>query len=286
MTSSDTPRVQHGVEPLDWARAVGEVETVRRELEIKLKARRRQNARRTKVAAGALAVAGLLAWLVPVYRSTSTVATPAAQRQTLALVDGSRAELNARTEMKTDFRYGRRVVRLEKGEAFFSVAKDPGHPFVVETPRGIVRVTGTRFNVRIGEDGNAWVTLVEGSVQVASSRNEESAVDLVPSQQLELSDAQPPPRTLGEDQLANVLAWRTGRIVFDGLTLAEAARHFSDYHGVKIAVATDIAKIPVGGKAQIDDLEGFLQFLERAFPVHVLPQEGSYRVFSAPEKNP
>ena len=74
-------------------------------------------------------------WLVPYFRDTQTVTTVAAQRSTLSLQDGTRAELNAQTELFTDFRGGRRLVRLAKGEAFFSVARVFAQSSASQTPR-------------------------------------------------------------------------------------------------------------------------------------------------------
>ena len=69
--------------------------------------------------------------------------------------------------MHVDFRYGRRFLRLEQGEVFLSVAKDAASPFLVDTPAGRVRVTGTEFNVRVVAGSRLEVTLLEGEVPSA-----------------------------------------------------------------------------------------------------------------------
>ena len=203
--------------------------------------------------AAALAISAV--WLVPYFRDTLKVATIAAQRSTLSLPDGSRTELNARTELVTDFRHGRRFVRLEKGEAFFSVAKDTVHPFSVETPGGTVRVTGTQFNVRLAPDGRPEVTLLEGSVEIQNSL---AHLKLDPGQQLSATGEL---RSLSATDLERVVAWREGRIVLNGLTLAEAAEHFAAFHGKTIEVAPELAAREMGGSYSLDDLPGFLDAL-------------------------
>ncbi|MGK9522743.1 FecR domain-containing protein, partial [Salmonella enterica subsp. enterica] len=62
-----------------------------------------------------------------------------------------------------------RRVTLKKGEAFFNVAHDSRHPFIVRAGEGQVRVTGTQFNVWKYED-QVRVMLLEGSVQVSSDQ--------------------------------------------------------------------------------------------------------------------
>jgi transmembrane sensor len=203
--------------------------------------------------AAALAIAA--AWVVPYVRDTQKVTTIAAQRSTLSLPDGSRTELNARTALFTDFRRGRRFVRLEKGEAFFSVAKDPAHPFFVETPGGTVRVTGTQFNVRLARDGRPEVTLLEGAVEI---QNTLAHVMLAPGQQLSATGEL---RTLAPRDLERATAWREGQIVLNGLTLAEAAAQFAAFHDTRIDVAPELAPRQMGGRYALDDLPGFLESL-------------------------
>lgn len=204
-------------------------------------------------AAAAVALAAL--WLVPWWKDTNAIATVAAQRSTLALPDGSRTELNARTALRTDFRHGRRTVRLERGEAFFDVAKDAAHPFLVETPAGTVRVTGTKFNVRLVADGRPEVTLVEGSVTL---ENGLARLALAPGQQFAASGRL---ATLTPAELERALAWREGRIILNGLTLAQAAARFADYHGRSVTVAPEVASRELGGSLALDDLQGFFDVL-------------------------
>ena len=264
---------------LDWPRESGQAAQFRERVEIHVKTRRRR--RRTIRTTAALSVVAVfvLLWGIPVLRDTSTVDTPAAHRQTLALADGSHAELNARTQLHTDFRYSRRVVRLDKGEAFFSVAKDPAHPFIVETPAGTVRVTGTQFNVRLTENYQAEVTLLEGSVEVqpSASSSKHPTTHLAPGQQFD--SHRQGVRMLSGAELDSVVAWRQGQLSFDGLTLAEAVARIGAYHGVKITVAPEITGLEPGGTFALDDLSAVLRALESTLSVQVLRNDdGSYRV--------
>ncbi|MEO6876404.1 MAG: FecR domain-containing protein, partial [Opitutaceae bacterium] len=103
------------------------------------------------VIGGALAAAALVLvtlWVGRPRTQFASIATAVAQRQTLTLADGTRAELNAQTSLQIEMGPTERRVRLASGEAFFTVTKDKTRPFIVETPAGAVRVTGTVFNVR------------------------------------------------------------------------------------------------------------------------------------------
>jgi len=220
-------------------------------------------------AAGLAAAAAIVAfWIVPYFRDTQTVATVAAQRSTLSLPDGSRTDLNAQTAIYTDFRHGRRFVRLEKGEAWFSVAKDKVHPFAVETPGGTVRVTGTQFNVRLAAGGHPEVTLLEGSV---AFENAAARLQLSPGEQIS-PDGEV--RRLSAAEIDNVTAWREGRIVLNGLTLGEAAARFAAYHGKTISVAPELAAVQMGGSYALDDLPGFFDALsDERFALRVVRRD-------------
>lgn len=251
--------------------------------EVRKQERRKRRVTRSIGAAALVLFLGL--WAVPTYRSTDTISTRPANRQTLALSDGTRADLNAQTVIKTDFRYGRRIVRLTEGEAYFTVAKDTEHPFLVETPAGTVRVTGTQFNVRLLGDKSAEVTLLEGSVSVSpagaglSRDSTASQVSLHPGQQVELADDQPHLRTLTPAALESVTAWREGRLVLDELTVGEALTRMGRYHGKRFDVDPAVASIRLGGSCPLDDLPGFLESLKTTQAITILDNSnGTHRV--------
>ena len=97
----------------------------------------------------------------------STLTVPYGKRFNLVLSDGSKVYLNAGSSLRYPVKFsgeGTRKVSL-KGEAFFEVAKDPEHPFIVEAQELNVRALGTSFNVSAyPEDVLTGVVLVEGAV--------------------------------------------------------------------------------------------------------------------------
>ncbi|MBL9215669.1 MAG: FecR domain-containing protein [Opitutaceae bacterium] len=243
---------------------------------------RQQEKRRRKVRRG-LGVAGLLiglgVWAVPYFRSTDEILTQVANRQTVALRDGSHADLNAQTQLRTDFRYGRRMVRLTAGEAFFTVAKDTEHPFLVETPAGTVRVTGTRFNVRLLADRQVEVTLLDGAVAMETSAagRGRAEVPLAPGQQFRSGDASV--HALNAADLERVTAWREGRLMLDEMTVGDAVGRIARYHGKRFEVAPEVASVRLGGSCSLDDLPAFLLSLRATRVIEIIDnRDGSYRV--------
>ena len=229
--------------------------------------------RRWAPAAGlaAAAVVGLGLWFSAPATAPRAISTPPSHRQSIALADGTRADLNALTSLKVDFSDGhRRLVRLDQGEAFFNVAKHPDRPFIVETPGGRVRVTGTVFNVRTDASGRLEVSVIEGTVEVlpvAGAATAAEPLHLGAGDEVALATGRVALRRVRPEVAAEAAAWRDGWVVFDAVPLGEALQRFAAYHGRSITVAPEIAGERLGGRFGLDDLDGFLKDLERALPV-------------------
>jgi transmembrane sensor len=229
------------------------------------------------LAAAAAVVVGIRTTL-PTHTS-ETYATSVAERRTLKLSDGSIVELNARTSLLVELSSKQRHVRMADGEAFFTVAKDKSRPFIVETPAGAVRVTGTVFAVQAENASNLAVTVVEGSVQVtpcATASQSTQPVGLRAHDQLIASGAATCSlQRLSDGELDDALAWRRGEAVFEGVPLGKALARFSRYHGRAISVSADAARLTVGGRYNLDNLEGFLTDIQSLLPVHVTVDQSS-----------
>jgi transmembrane sensor len=211
----------------------------------------------------AAAAAVAFIFLRPQETQFANFTTPVAQRQALTLVDGTQVELNAHTSLQVELDRTHRHVRLASGQAFFTVRKDPAKPFVVETPAGTVRVTGTAFDVRADPD-LLEVTVQEGSVQVIPS----AAVptQLTAGGQLTARGADTDTRELSPRDLGNALAWRRGQIFFNRARLDDVLARYSRYHGRNLTVAPEAAGLSIGGLFSLDDLDAFFTALEEIYP--------------------
>jgi transmembrane sensor len=127
------------------------------------------------LATAGLALAAAVAVLITVPRSAAPAALadrtprreaivhPAPERRILD--DGSVVELNRDAKIEVVFTAGERRVKLLSGEAYFTVAKNPARPFIVEASGVAVRAIGTAFSVALGHTDVA-VLVTQGSVQV------------------------------------------------------------------------------------------------------------------------
>ena len=168
------------------------------------------------------------------------------QRTESTLTDGTDIELNvaSRLSYPEAFPPDRREVWLE-GEAFFEVAADADRPFLIHTGNITVTVLGTAFNVSAyAEDVRVEVTVVEGRVSVRGNEQPESmATPLEPGQRGTLTTSDDPgispAVSIQNVDLATLLSWRRGELVFQGTTLAEVGRAIARWYDVEVYIDGD-----------------------------------------------
>jgi transmembrane sensor len=216
-------------------------------------------------AAAAAIVVSFVVWS----QRTIELTTQTAERHLAKLADGSHVELNAKTRLSVSFDRHERIVRLTQGEALFRVAKDSARPFIVETPAGVVRVTGTVFNVRASTQERAEVTVLEGHVRVRPAKADREGDALVAGGHAVVTGARVDVHTLSAESLDDVIAWRRGEVVFNETPLRDVMDRFGAYHQRAITIAPDVGGMPLGGRYSLDDLEGALEAIERMLPVRV-----------------
>lgn len=109
----------------------------------------------------------------------------------ILLSDGTKVYLNAASTLcyPVDMATGNRHVQLV-GEAYFDVAMDADHPFVVSARDITIRVLGTRFYLRGYPDESSYRTVVtNGIVQVSYNKKNSTvrageAVEIVPGKMI------------------------------------------------------------------------------------------------------
>jgi transmembrane sensor len=117
------------------------------------------------------------------------ISVPLGARSDVVLPDGSRVWLNAGTQITYNPDYGTKTRSLVlTGEAYFEVAKDKDHPFIVNASELKIVALGTKFNVKAyPEENNVLATLEEGKidVQLTNSFGETTSTVLMPNENVE-----------------------------------------------------------------------------------------------------
>lgn len=159
----------------------------------------------------------------------------------LPLQDGSLAVINTDSVVQVDLEPEHRQIYLEKGEAWFQVAKDRDRPFTVSVDGVHVRATGTAFSVRRREEA-IQVIVTEGSVEAWNEEDPSHRLAIAANQEatVPLKAKAAPPATRPANEEA--LAWRQGDIVLEGMSVVEAAEEFNRYNRRKIIVRSPVAR--------------------------------------------
>ncbi|WP_116520252.1 FecR family protein [Achromobacter insuavis] len=195
--------------------------------------------------------------------------TDRGERRVETLPDGSVLELNTGTRLRVRLYDGRRDVALEAGEAMFMVAPDPQRPFIVQAGLGEVRVTGTRFDVR--RDAQALSVAVEsGAVQVSAGPWwRRQRVDLTSAMAARV-DARDGLGAASRADVASLTAWRRGRIIFDGMPLAQAVDEMNRYLRQPLILQdASLAGLRIAASLSVDDPEAIVQALPAIAPVRI-----------------
>lgn len=186
----------------------------------------------------------------------------------VSLPDGSRVELNTDTAIKAAVGKRGRSVWLERGEAFFDVAKHKGREFVIYAGPRTITVLGTKFSVR-RNNGEVVVAVLEGRVRVDRNAT-------VTAGDVAIARGRSTLVTNSAEAVQQQLAWRSGRLLFGGATLASAVEQFNRYNRKQLVIGdVDAAGILVSGAFLARNIDGFAALLHQAYGLDVRDSAGT-----------
>jgi len=172
----------------------------------------------------------------------NTMQIPVGGFYQLKLADGTKVWLNSLTRLRfpVTFAGEERKVYLT-GEAYFEVARDSVHPFIVATDEGMeVKVYGTEFNVDTYRKGTVKTTLVNGKVGIRVSATGEE-MRLSPNQMALFTKATQSIQVENVDSYG-VVAWKDGKFVFEDEPIEEIMERLSRWYDVKVFYANERIK--------------------------------------------
>lgn len=165
-----------------------------------------------------------------------TIKVPRGGEYTLILEDGTTIHLNSESSLSipADFSAQNRSVNLS-GEAYFQVKADPMHPFIVQTDKSEIKVTGTCFNVKnYPEDSSMLVTLEKGEIQINSAYHqmalkagEQAAIDQMGNIKEEETDTY------------QACAWHHNRIVYENQSLVHILEDLGRWYNFEASFTND-----------------------------------------------
>ena len=222
------------------------------------------------------------AWLLVRHELLADYRSGVGQRRDIVLPDGGALVLN--TDSAVDLAYGadERLLTLRRGEVLVQTRPDHAgsRPFIVATCHGRIRALGTRFTVRIDDDG-CRVTVLEHAVEI-TPRAPSATVRTVTAGQQSRFDAShaglPTPAPLQAD------AWARGMLAAQDMRLDAFASELSRYRSGLLRVEPQVAGWRLSGAFQLDDTDAVLANLARMLPVDVLYRTPYWVTIAARQK--
>ncbi|QTC87450.1 FecR family protein [Brevundimonas pondensis] len=215
----------------------------------------------------AVALATTVLWPRPASYVTDT-----GEQRLVALSDGSRVELNTETRLRASISADGREAWLDQGEAYFEVAHDASRPFTVHMGDRTVNVLGTRFSVK--RDGDTVrVIVAEGRVRLSGPQTAHAPkpVILVHGDVATGDGRSILQSHTSAEKVQDHLAWRRGLLVFDQITLSDAAAEFNRYNETQLVVGdARTAEIRIGGSFEAANVEAFVRLLRSAYGLEIV----------------
>lgn len=214
-----------------------------------------------------------------------TMNIPYGSEYRVVLSDGTKVFLNAGTVLRYPacFAEDKREVFLT-GEAYFEVASDSLHPFIVNSGEVCLKVLGTAFNINAYPD-ELWIktTLVEGKVE---ARCGDEVVVMQPGMQMTYD------KTTKETAYFPVntglfISWKDGYYDFEDMPLDELMRIFSRWYDIDIEIESPgVKKKRYSGRLRrYEDLEPLFKMLEYTRNIKFIKENDKIFVREENDKN-
>lgn len=193
----------------------------------------------------------------------NTLNIPRGGEYRLKLADGTLVWLNSETTLRYPvlFSQSERRVYLE-GEAYFQVAKDAEHPFIVSVDGVDITALGTQFNILTsGKNKPVYTTLVEGSVRVKQEKGEFCVLN--PSEQAVCVNE------TGAIQVRHVktsvyTSWKDGYYTFEQQTVENIMKTLARWYDIQVFYQNqEVAQLRFSGRLKrYEDITNLLTMIK------------------------
>jgi transmembrane sensor len=162
--------------------------------------------------------------------------TPRGGQYQLTLSDGTKVWLNAESELKYPAVFSGDERKVEvRGEAYFEIAKNKQHPFIVQMPDENITVLGTEFNVNAyPEAKSSRISLVNGAVKVNDKI-------------LQPGDAFQQGK-ITKTNIEQDIAWKNGVFNFNNKSLRDILNQLGRWYDLDIEYKSGVKEMEFGGE--------------------------------------
>ena len=211
----------------------------------------------------------------PAVAGETVYAAAKGERRTVRLSDGTEIDLSSASRVSVRLTPYARRVTLTDGEAAFLVTHDPSRPFTVIVGDREVRDLGTEFDIRLA-GSQIRISVRQGLVEVADHDGRKDApIPLSAGRQL-LHDEGSDVSTVRSVAVADVFAWKQGRLIYRdqplGVVVDDLNRYFT--HTVRIE-GERAAGLRFTGVLAVDGEDATIRRLEELLPISATRVNGA-----------
>ena len=176
----------------------------------------------------------------PIAETPFIVKAAKGDKATIELPDGTNVVLNSASQLSYLNNFGEKVRRVQlNGEAYFKVAHDEKHAFIVQIGDLEVKVLGTSFNISAyKDDKEITVVLLEGKVGVYA---QERSHIMKPGDKIEYNKTTHQIKTT-QVHPTDYIEWTKGNMYFEKESLENIMKTLSRIYDVEIRF--DSGKLP------------------------------------------
>lgn len=196
----------------------------------------------------------------------NTINTPNGGKWQVELPDHTHVWLNAASSITYPVSFAHQKNRnvAITGEAYFEVAKDQKHPFIVKAGSQTVKVLGTHFNINAySNEPTLQTTLLEGSVQLATDKR---ILLLKPGERASQS---PEGITINRVDTEPITAWKRGEFIFKNIDFKASMRQIERWYDVEVVYQSEPKEFAPGGwVSRSKDINSVLKIMELTEHIH------------------
>jgi ferric-dicitrate binding protein FerR (iron transport regulator) len=217
---------------------------------------------------------------VPSVEAMNKVTTKKGEKKQITFTDGTMVILNASSSLRfhKEFSLSKREVYLN-GEAYFNVTHDKTRPFIVNTAHAVVKVLGTKFDVKAWKkDRKAVIGVRQGKVAVISpdslhsSQKKSSHIFLTNGQAATVKDGQI--SSVRRINVADMVLWRSGGLYFNNTPFSDVVKQIGRRFDVNIKIQkSSLKNVPFTGTFKHAGLNEVLNVVAASMGTHYIRED-------------
>lgn len=190
------------------------------------------------------------------------------------LSDGTTVELNKGSILNYPelFSGDFRNVTLA-GEAFFKVATDTGHPFVITSGNTVITVLGTSFCVS-GNKNKTEIVVETGKVKACALNNPDDMVIINPGEKA-INDGNQIIKSKNSDP--NYLAWKTKILIFDRTDISNVFQCIEKTYACSVEINDQsILNLQLTATLENQSIDTVFEIIEQTLDIEITGDNGFY----------